>query len=210
MAGRAGYGEAVKIGGCRKAPEREIAVRIAILTGGVFEIRRLDRGSEAREVLARLEVPVLRPDAHIIPRPEQRHDTNVVILGRVDALLVRSAVIGAEIGIGPSGIARRSAADANSQTILDEGHGNGTGSAVIQAVSPHRLRGLSLECVFDLIEIGIAGMENEDTARRALAVKRTLRTAQHFDPLHVQKTNRRSDPEIGHDERRIVEIIADG
>ncbi len=209
LAGGAGHREVVEIDVRREAPQLECTVREAVLPGGVLEIRRVDRGGEAGEVLAGPELPVLRAERYAVRRLVQRDDAHVVVAHVVDAALVRRAVEGPEVRVGPAGVVRQPAADANRELVLDDRNGDAASESVAGRAGTACLAELGLADELRLGEIGVARAEDEHAARRALAVQRALRAAQHLDPFDVEEAHWRRDAEIRHDERHVIEVIAD-
>ncbi|MCW2404433.1 hypothetical protein M2336_001062 [Sphingobium sp. B1D7B] len=155
-------------------------------------------------------MPVLRADIQVVDRTEQRDHANVVVAHLVHALAIRRAVERTIIFVRPARIIGVATADADSKHILDDRDGDDARDAIVEATGPARLRGLRLGSELDLGQVRIAGVEDEHTAGRTLAIERALRTAQNLDAVEVEEADRRRNAEVGDHERHVVDIIADG
>src|SRR6185503_11074946 len=83
MTRRARERKALEIDDSREAPELEIPVAKARLSGGVCEIGRIHGRCETGELLPRLKTPVLASQCDVIGRLEQSDQTHVIVLGFV-------------------------------------------------------------------------------------------------------------------------------
>src|SRR6185312_10102916 len=209
IAGGTGNREVLEGHAGGEAPELEVPVGEAALSGCVVEVRRVDGGREAGERLPRAKTPVLGPKSDVVRRREQGDDADVIVSRAIDALLVRGAIVGPVILIGPAGVVGVTATDTNRQVVLHDREGGSARDLIVGGSSPLGGSQLSLADELEIFQIGVAGVENEDATGGSLPIECALGTAQHLDLFDVNKSHRRCDTEIGNDEGNIIEVVTD-
>src|SRR3546814_385548 len=94
-------------------------------------------------------------------------------------------------------------------TTLFRSHRYRACDLIVETRGAARLPERSFARKFEILEIGVAGPEDEHAPGRTLTVQRSLRSTKNLDPFDIEEAHRRRDAEIRHDEGDVVEIIAD-
>src|SRR3546814_19981899 len=93
------------------------------------------------------------------------------------------------------------AADPDRELVLDERHRYRACDLIVETRGAARLPERSFARKFEILEIGVAGPEDEHAPGRTLTVQRSLRSTKNLDPFDIEEAHRRRDAEIRHDER---------